>query len=71
MKSEKLIIQNDSDLKMEDVLGLSQYVVKMGRISGKQYCYLTSITVDGNEYHIVSDLNKRSDKLTIYKAKTT
>jgi hypothetical protein len=71
MKSEKLIIQNDSDLKMEDVLGIAQYVVKMGRISGKQYCYLTSLKVDGTEYHVVSDLNKKSDKLTVYKAKTT
>lgn len=41
----------------------------MGRISNndKQYCYLTSFTINGQEYHIVSDLNEKSDKLIFYK----
>lgn len=65
----KLIIQNDSDLSMSCAMALVESVVKQGRISndGKQFCYLTSFDVDGHEYHVVSDLNKYSDKLTIYK----
>ncbi len=65
----KLIIQNDSDLKMSDCLRLIEAVMKQGRISnnGKQYAYLVSFGIDSNEYHIVSDLNKGSDKFTIYK----
>lgn len=65
----KLILENQTDLPMVDFLRLAQEVVSMGRISNddKQYCYLVSFTIDGEEYHIVSDLNKKSDKLTFYK----
>ena len=65
----KLILENRTDLKMLDFLRLAQEVVSMGRISNynKQYCYATSFTIDGQEYHIVSDLNEKSDKLTLYK----
>jgi hypothetical protein len=65
----KLILENRTDLPMVDFLRLAQEVVSMGRISndGKQYCYVTSFTIDGQEYHIVSDLNEKSDKLTFYK----
>jgi myo-inositol-hexaphosphate 3-phosphohydrolase len=65
----KLILENQTDLPMVDFLRLAQEVVSMGRISNddKQYCYLTSFTIDGQEYHIVSDLNEKSDKLTFYK----
>jgi hypothetical protein len=65
----KLILENRTDLPMVDFLRLAQEVVIMGRISNdeKQYCYLTSFTIDGKEYHIVSDLNEKSDKLTFYK----
>jgi hypothetical protein len=65
----KLILENRTDLPMVDFLRLAQEVVSMGRISNydKQYCYLTSFTIDGQEYHIVSDLNEKSDKLTFYK----
>lgn len=65
----KLILENQTDLPMVDFLRLAQEVVLMGRISNddKQYCYLTSFTIDGQEYHIVSDLNEKSDKLTFYK----
>lgn len=65
----KLILENRTDLPMVDFLRLSQEVVSMGRISNddKQYCYLTAFTIDGQEYHIVSDLNEKSDKLTFYK----
>jgi hypothetical protein len=65
----KLILENRTDLPMVDFLRLAQEVVSMGRISNddKQYCYLTAFTIDGQEYHIVSDLNEKSDKLTFYK----
>ncbi len=65
----KLILENRTDLPMVDFLRLAQEVISMGRISNnyKQYCYLTSFTIDGQEYHIVSDLNEKSDKLTFYK----
>lgn len=65
----KLILENQTDLPMVDFLRLAQEVVSMGRISNddKQYCYLTAFTIDGQEFHIVSDLNEKSDKLTFYK----
>jgi hypothetical protein len=65
----KLILENQSDLTMQDFLALASEVIKMGRISNdsKQYCYLSSFEVNNNEYHIVSDLNAKSDRLTIYK----
>lgn len=65
---EKIIIQNESDLPMSHVLRLVEDVVKMGRISNneKQYCYLAAYTVGEKKYHIVSDLNEKSDKFTIY-----
>lgn len=65
----KLILENRTDLPMVDFLRLAQEVVSMGRISNdeKQYCYLTAFTIDGQEYHIVSDLNEKSDKLILYK----
>lgn len=65
----KLILENRTDLPMVDFLRLAQEVISIGRISNdeKQYCYLVSFTIDGQEYHIVSDLNEKSDKLTFYK----
>jgi hypothetical protein len=68
-KANKLILVNTTDLPMVDFLRLAQEVIKMGRISNynKQYCYVTSFTADADEYHIVSDLNEKSDKLTLYK----
>jgi hypothetical protein len=66
---KKLILVNETDLPMTDFLVLALEVVKSGRLSnnGKQYCYLTSFDVNGSEYHVVSDLNEKSDKLTLYK----
>ena len=65
----KLILENQTDLPMVDFLKLAQEVVSMGRISNdeKQYCYLTAFNIDEQEYHVVSDLNEKSDKLTFYK----
>jgi hypothetical protein len=64
----KLILENRTDLPMKDFLKLAQEVVSAGRISNNdmQYCYVTSFTVDGKKYYIASDLNKKSDKLTLY-----
>lgn len=69
---DKIIIQNDSGLSICDCLVLVQRIVKMGRISNNntQYAYLTCFNIDGSVYHVVSDINKRSDKFTIYKAST-
>lgn len=75
--SKKLILENRSDLSMLDFLKLAQKVIESGRISnnGKQYCYLTAFTIQGEkeseeEYHIISDLNEKSDKLILYKVPT-
>ena len=67
----KLILVNDSDLSMESFMAMAQRVVKLGLISkdNKQYCYLSVYEVEGKEYHIVSDLNAKSHRLTIYKSK--
>lgn len=65
----KIIIHNRTDLKDQEVLPLISKVIQMGRISndGKQYCYLTTFKIDGEEYHVVTDLRKRSDVFTFYK----
>jgi hypothetical protein len=67
----KIILENRSDLSMLDFIKLAEKVIEGGRISneGKQYCYLTAFTVeDSYDYHIVSELNEKSDKLILYKA---
>lgn len=63
----RIIINNKSDLTDIEAMRMTLNVMKMGRISndGKQYCYLTASA--HNEYHIVSDLRKKSDSFTIYK----
>ena len=68
---ERLILENKSDLDTLTFLRLVQKVIELGKISNndKQYCYLTSFTINQEEYHIVSDLNKKSQKLTLYKVK--
>jgi hypothetical protein len=68
----KLILVNHTELSMQDFLILATEVVKMGRISkdNKQYCYLTSFKINNEDYHIASDLNNKSDKLTFYKVPT-
>jgi|JI9StandDraft_2_1071091.scaffolds.fasta_scaffold280198_2 hypothetical protein len=68
---EKLIIRNESDLEIVDVLSVIKRIISNGRISndGKQYCYLTSFSVGGKEYHAVSDLNEKSDRFTVYNVK--
>lgn len=68
MDKSKIIIQNDSDLSMADCLRLVEKVIEHGRVSNNetQYAYLTAFSVGDKNYHIVTDLNKYSDKFTIY-----
>lgn len=63
----KLIIDNRTELTDLEALTLVSRVVNQGRISndGKQYCYGTGITLDGNQYLIWTDLNKKSDRFVI------
>ncbi len=71
---EKLILVNKSDLPMVDFMSLAKAVISSGRVSNNdtQYTYLSSFKIyddkhNLNEYHIVSDKNKNSDRLTFYK----
>jgi hypothetical protein len=65
----KLILDNQTDLPMVDFLSIAQKIVASGRISNdeRQYCDLTVCVVDDQEYHIASELNENSDKLTLTK----
>ena len=65
----KLIIDNRSDLDMQNCLNVVGRVIADGRVSnnGKQYCYASSFTVGGDEYMIVTDVNKKSDRFVITK----
>lgn len=64
-----LILDNQTDLPMTEFLRIAQKVVASGRISDNQrrYCDLTVCVVNNQEYHIASELNENSDKLTLYK----
>lgn len=65
----KLIIDNRTDLDDLGAIVLVGKVIKQGRISndGKQYCYGTAITIEDEEYMILTDLNKKSDRFVITK----
>jgi len=68
----KLIIDNRSKLINDiDCLTLIKSVMKGGRISNndKQYCYLTSFKLKNYRIAVATDLNKNSDKFTIYDEK--
>ena len=67
----KMIIKNLSDLPDTDVMNIVIKVIQMGRISNnnKQYCYLTSVNINNEAYHIATDLRKCSDVFTFYKSK--
>lgn len=64
----KIIIQNDSDLTIIDCLRLVEKVIEHGRVSNgdQQYAYLTAFSVGDKGYHIVTDLNKQSDRFTVH-----
>jgi len=65
----KIIIENRSDLSISKCLEMVEKVIIQGRISnnGKQYCYASSFSVGMDEYMIVTDLNKKSDRFIISK----
>ena len=65
----RIIINNKSDLTDIEAMENVKRVMDMGRISNddKQYCYLTAFNKSGSEYHIVTDLRKKSDSFIIYK----
>lgn len=71
MEMKKLILENLTDLPTETFLKLAEKVISMGRISNnfKQYCYASSFKINNENYFIVSVLNKKSDKLILYKEK--
>jgi hypothetical protein len=60
----KLIIDNRTDKTTDEILSYVATVINGGRVSnyGKQYCYAT-VFKDG--IVVYSDLNKKSDKLTV------
>lgn len=58
----KLIIQNDSNHKLEDVLLGVIEVIKLGRISGLGYCFVTTFQQD---YRIIAVCNAKSDRFII------
>lgn len=68
----KFIIENRTELSDLEMLNLVLVVVKGGKVSnnGKQYCYGTRITYDGNEYMVSSILNKKSERFVIWNDKT-
>lgn len=62
---DKLIIENRSSVSMEEALLGCREVIKGGRVSNNntQYCYGMTFTLP--PIAIFSDLNKKSDKLTV------
>ena len=64
----KIIIHNKSDLEDHVAVSYASRAISDGRQSngGKQYCYLISFIDNNKNYFIASDLNKNSDKFTIY-----
>ena len=68
METEKLIIRNQSDLRMDGVLVLARRVIIGGRVSGDSYCYLTKFG-SGTWSGIMcfAQRNKNSDTLTFWR----
>ena len=68
----KIIIHNNSSANDADILETVALIIKNGRVSNhnKQYCYLVSLPINGVDTHIVSDLNKHSDRFTAYDTTT-
>jgi hypothetical protein len=69
---EKLIIENHTDLKMNEALRYAKMVIEQGRISenhkGNQYCFATLFKkkeLDKNGVVVYADKNKKSDRLII------
>lgn len=64
----RLIIHNRSSVSDGEALRLVAAVVDGGRVSnyGKQYCYLVTGKVAGQAVAVASELNKASDRFTVY-----
>lgn len=69
----KFIVDNRTELHDFKIFSMILQVIESGKISndGKQYPYLTVFHNPENakEYHIVSSLNKKSERFVIYEAK--
>lgn len=70
--TEKLIIENQTDLPMIEILPCITEVIRMGRISNNntEYCYGTRFTT--KLYGVItvfSHKNKKSDRLIVRKDK--
>jgi len=66
--TERLIIDNRTDIPMSEALEYVIAVVKMGRISGggESYCYATTFRRGAGEVVVCALRNKRSDRLVLY-----
>lgn len=66
----KIIVHNRSSASDKEVLQTVSMIIGEGRVSndGKQYCYLVSLMINGIDTHFVSDVNKSSDRFTVYDA---
>jgi len=64
--SEKLIIENRTNLTMQEVLHYVMEVIRRGKISetseGKQYCF---VSIFDNNITIYASKNKKSDRLIV------
>ena len=60
---DKLIIKNESSHDMDTVLRCVAKVISKGRVSGDQYCYVTSFTFSNNQtLDIHAFKNEKSDR---------
>ena len=63
---EKIIIENNSDLDIDDVLQYVGHVIRKGKISstskGDQYCFITTFE---NGIYVSSSKNKKSDRFIV------
>lgn len=64
---EKIIIENRTELDLSICLEIIKAVIKLGRISNNntQYCYYTTFELNGKNFSISTDLNKKSDRFII------
>jgi hypothetical protein len=64
---EKIILENRSDLSFDIFMYLVFDIIKEGKISnkGKQYCFMTTYDFLGKKYKIISQINKKSNKLIL------
>lgn len=68
--SEKLIIDNRTEMEMESVLSLAMKVLNSGRVTktGKEYPYkITEFEFENVKYEMQRVLNKKSVKMIFYK----